>query len=81
MNHVITTFEQLHCACKEDNKTIYETALDYEASQGENSEYKVRLQAKKSLDAMKEAIKAGVLNEQVNATPKILNKTPMIIIT
>ena len=60
MNHVITTFEQLHCACKEDNKTIYETALDYEASQGENSEYKVRLQAKKSLDAMKEAIKAGL---------------------
>lgn len=60
MNHVITTFEQLHCACKEDNKTIYETALDYEALQGENSEYKVRLQAKKSLDAMKEAIKAGL---------------------
>ena len=29
----------------------------------------------------KEAIKAGVLNEHVNATPKILNKTPMIIIT
>lgn len=41
-------------------KKIYETALDYEASRGEYSEYNVRLQAKKSLDAMKEAIKAGL---------------------
>lgn len=41
-------------------KKIYETALDYEASRGEYSEYNVRLQAKKSLDAMKEAIKTGL---------------------
>lgn len=56
----ITTFRQLYYACKEKNKSIYEVALDYEASQGEYSEYKVRLQTKKSLDAMKEAIKTGL---------------------
>lgn len=56
----ITTFRQLYYACKENNKSIYEVALDYEASQGEYSEYHVRLQAKKSLDAMKEAIKTGL---------------------
>lgn len=56
----ITTFRQLYYTCKEQNKTIYETALDYEVSQGEYSEYQVRFQAKKSLDAMKEAIKAGL---------------------
>lgn len=56
----ITTFRQLYYACKEQNKTIYEIALDYEASQGEYSEYQVRLQAKKSLDAMKDAIKTGL---------------------
>lgn len=56
----ITTFRQLYYTCKEKNKTIYEAALDYEASQGEYSEYQVRLQAKKSLDAMKEAIKTGL---------------------
>lgn len=60
MEHTITTFRQLYFACKEANKKIYETALDYEASRGEYSEYNVRLQAKKSLDAMKEAIKSGL---------------------
>lgn len=56
----ITTFRQLYYTCKEKSKSIYEVALDYEASQGEYSEYQVRLQAKKSLDAMKEAIKTGL---------------------
>lgn len=56
----INTFEQLYSVCKEKNKSIYEIALDNEASQGEYSEYKVRLQAKKSLDAMKEAINTGL---------------------
>ena len=60
MEHFITTFEQLHQVCIKENKSIYEVALDNEAAQGENSEYKVRLQAKKSLDAMKEAIHAGL---------------------
>lgn len=56
----INTFRQLYYACKEKNKMIYEIALDNEASQGEFSEYHVRLQAKKSLDAMKDAIKTGL---------------------
>lgn len=60
MNTNINTFRQLYYACKEQNKKIYEVAMDYEASQGEYSEYHVRLQAKKSLDAMKEAIKIGL---------------------
>lgn len=56
----INTFEQLYLTCEQKNKAIYEIALDNEASQGEFSEYQVRLQAKKSLDAMKEAVKAGL---------------------
>lgn len=60
MNYNITTFKQLYEACNAEKQTIHETALDYEASQGENSEYKVRMQAKKSLDAMKDAIKVGL---------------------
>ena len=64
MDKVITTFKQLYEACESENKAIYEIALDNEASQGENSEYKVRLQAKKSLDAMKEAIKIGLTSTE-----------------
>lgn len=60
MEHIITTFRQLYYTCKEENKTIYEAALNYEASRGENTEYKVRLQAKKSLDVMKTAIETGL---------------------
>lgn len=61
---VITTFRQLYYSCKEKNKTIYEAALDFEVSKGEFSEYQVRLQAKKSLDAMKEAIKIGLTSTE-----------------
>lgn len=60
MKHIINTFKQLYYTCKQENKCIYEIALDNEVLQGEYSEYQVRLQAKKSLDAMKEAIKTGL---------------------
>ena len=60
----INTFRQLYYACKEKNKMIYEIALDNEATQGEYSEYHVRLQAKKSLDAMKDAIKTGLTSTE-----------------
>lgn len=56
----VNTFRQLYYACKEKNKMIYEVALDNEVAQGEFSEYHVRLQAKKSLDAMKDDIKIGL---------------------
>ena len=64
MDKIITTFKQLYEACESENKAIYEIALENEASQGENSEYKLRLQDKKSLDAMKEAIKIGLTSTE-----------------
>lgn len=60
MEKNINTFRQLYQTCKSKNKKIYEIALDNEVAKGEYSEYQVRLQAKKSLDAMKEAIKTGL---------------------
>lgn len=62
----ITTFEQLQKYCESTDKSIYEVALDNEAAQGENSEYKVRLQAQRSLDAMKEAIEAGLASKELS---------------
>ena len=56
----ISTFRQLYYVCKEQNRTIYETALNFEASKGENTEQQVISQAKRSLDAMKDAIKIGL---------------------
>ncbi len=64
MEQAITTFRQLYFACKSANKKIYEVALDFEVSKGEYSEYSVRLQAKKSLDAMKEAVKSGLISTE-----------------
>ena len=56
----ILSFNNLIEKCNRENKAIYEIALDYEVSKGEYTEYNVRLQAKKSLDAMKDAIKTGL---------------------
>lgn len=60
MEYNINTFEELNNVCCKLNKKIYEAAIDYEVSCGEYSEYNIRLQAKKSLDAMKEAVNAGL---------------------
>ena len=60
MNSIISTFEQLNLMCKAKNKPIYEIALENEAAQGENTEHNVRLQATKSLEAMKSAINTGL---------------------
>lgn len=60
MNSIISTFEQLNLACKAKSKPIYEIALENEAAQGENTEHYVRLQATKSLAAMKSAINTGL---------------------
>ena len=62
----ITTFEQLYEVCKNKNKKIFEAAIDYEVSLGEYSEYQIRLQAKKSLDAMKEAVKTGLKSTELS---------------
>ena len=60
MNSIISTFEQLNLMCKAKSKPIYEIALENEAAQGENTEHYVRLQATKSLAAMKSAINIGL---------------------
>ena len=60
MENTINTFRQLYYTCKQTKKTIYEAAIDYEVSLGEYTEYRIRLQAKRSLDAMKSAIKEGM---------------------
>ncbi len=66
MENNINTFKQLYDSCIKNNKQIYETAIDYEVSLGEYSEYNIRLQAKKSLDAMKEAIKTGLTSIEIS---------------
>ena len=60
----ITTFRQLYLTCKNTKKTIYEVALENEVAQGEYGEEQIRLQAEKSLNAMKEAIKAGLKSNE-----------------
>lgn len=60
----ITTFRQLYLTCKNTKKSIYEVALENEVTQGEYSEEQIRLQATKSLNAMKEAIKAGLKSNE-----------------
>ena len=66
MKYPITTFRQLYYACKENKKQIFEIALENEVDKGEYSEYQVRLQAKKSLDAMKEAIEEGLKSVELS---------------
>lgn len=62
----ISTFKQLYNQCIKSNKTVYEAAIDYEVSLGEYSEYQIRLQAQKSLSAMKEAIKTGLTSTELS---------------
>lgn len=66
MRYSITTFRQLYYACKEQGKKIFEIALENEVDKGDYTEYQVRLQAKKSLDAMKEAIKEGLKSVELS---------------
>ncbi len=62
----ISTFRQLYYVCKEKNRAIYEIALDYEVSKGEYSAEQVKLQAQKSLEAMKDAIKMGLNSTELS---------------
>ena len=64
MNSRITTFRQLYYTCKEENKKIYNVALENEALEGEYSIEDVKLQASKSLEAMKRAIKLGLISTE-----------------
>ncbi len=56
----LNTFKELREACLQDNKTIYEISQEYEAILGDATVEEVRKVVKKSLDAMKDAIKTGL---------------------
>lgn len=64
----IKTFKELEEFCLKENKTIYEAMILSEAQMGENSEYHTRLQAARSLDAMKKAIKRGLKSKEISIT-------------
>ena len=55
----IRTFKDLELACSQQHKAIYEVFQEREARLSEISVEGVRLKVKKSLDAMKEAIRKG----------------------
>mgnify|MGYP002706485921 FL=1 len=55
----IRTFKDLELACSQQHKAIYEVFQEREARLSEISVEEVRAKVKKSLDAMKEAIKKG----------------------
>jgi len=69
MKKKISTFSELLLACGQNKKKIYELFLEKEAFQLDLSEDDVRKKVKKSLDAMKEAIKVGL-----NSNEKSISK-------
>lgn len=64
----IRTFKDLIITCSNEHKAIYEVFQEREAQLQEISVEEVRLRVKKSLDAMKEAIKKGL-----NSTEKSIS--------
>ena len=60
----ITTFEDLKKLCEQKEKTICEIALMRECDLSEKSQSIVRAKVKKSLDAMKDAIKKGLTSDE-----------------
>lgn len=60
----IRTFQDLIDVCALEQKTIYEIFQEREANLQEISVEEVRLRVKKSLDAMKEAIKKGLNSKE-----------------
>ncbi len=62
----LNTFKELKDACKKSGKKIWEVTLSYEAELAETSEKEVRIIVKKSLDAMKEAIKSGLKSKEMS---------------
>lgn len=66
MERIISTFEELYICCKRHNKQIWEAAQEREAEQAEISINEFRAIVKKSLDAMKEAIKNGLHSQEMS---------------
>lgn len=64
MDYSVNTFEKLLIVCKEENKQIYEIMQDKEAFDFETTIEKVREKTYKTLEAMKSAIKNGMLSSE-----------------
>ena len=64
MKNDFSTFSELLLICGQTKKNIYELFLEKEAFQLDISEEEVKIKVKKSLDAMKEAIKVGLKSNE-----------------
>ncbi len=64
MKKNITTFEELLLVCGQQKQKIYELFLEKEILLRDSNEEQVRNKVKKSLDAMKEAIKNGLKSNE-----------------
>ena len=62
----INSFEQLYKACNIANVSIYKIAQTREAYLSEKTENEVREIVKRSLDAMKDAIKSGIRSNELS---------------
>ena len=62
----INTFSELLLICKNENKKIYEAGIEHEISLGEYTQEQILSQAQKSLKAMKEAIKEGLVSNELS---------------
>ena len=66
MDKIISTFEELYACCKRHNKEIWQVAQIREAEQSEITVEEFRLIVKRSLDAMKEAVKNGLKSREMS---------------
>lgn len=64
MKKSITTFSELLLTCGQQKKRIYELIQENEAFLLDTNIDEVRIKVKKSLDAMKDAIKAGLISSE-----------------
>lgn len=63
---VISTFKELYDACDKFDSHIYELVQMREADLAELQIPEIRIKVKKSLEAMKEAIKAGLVSNEMS---------------
>lgn len=66
MDKIISTFEELYTSCKRHGKEIWQSAQEREAEQSEITVSEFRKTVKRSLDAMKEAIKNGLNSREMS---------------
>ena len=62
----INTFSELYSVCEKENKKIYEAGIEHEVMLGEYTKEQIIMQAQKSLSAMKDAIKAGLVSSELS---------------